>query len=195
MKDINTILSDLKKSPKQMMIVVSVATVALVLAYGFFFLKPQITGIFAMMGRLVKVSADLRTAKSDISKIGSMKSDVDAYNKKVDQYEKTLPAEDGIPGLLESLSEMANKANVSIAGIVPLDKKIDSKAEVRVYKEIPILITAKSGYHELGNFLSALEKSDRFMKVADIQIKADKASPKRHNIELMVVTYVLLGGK
>jgi type IV pilus assembly protein PilO len=194
LNNIIAIFTNLKKNPKHMIIVISAGSVFAFLIYFNFLLKPQIVSISEIRGKLDKASADLKAAKSDIARIGSMRNTVEAYNKKLDKYEKTLPTEEGIPDLLEGLSEMAKNANMRIAGIVPIEKK-EAKSENRVYKEIPIMITAKAGYHGLGRFLSSLENSDRFMKVVDMQVKADPASPKKHDVELLVVTYVLLEGR
>ncbi|MCX5677758.1 MAG: type 4a pilus biogenesis protein PilO [Candidatus Omnitrophica bacterium] len=195
LNNIIAIFTNLKKSPKQMIIVISAGCAFALLLYFNFLLKPQVINISGIRSNLGKVSADLRAAKSDIAKINSMRSAVEAYNKKLDKYEKTLPTEEGIPDLLESLSEMAKSSNMRIAGIVPVDQQKGAGSGNRVYKEIPIMITAKAGYHGVGRFLSSLENSDRFMKVVDMQIKADPASPKKHDVELLVVTYVLLGGR
>jgi Tfp pilus assembly protein PilO len=105
-----------------------------------------------------------------------------------------LPTEDRIPALLENLSEMAKNANMNIVSIMPIGKG-PTRPEAHACREIPIMITAKAGYHELGRFLSALEHSGRFMKVTDLQIKGNKAIPKKHDVELSVVTYVLLEGR
>ncbi|MCX5680091.1 MAG: type 4a pilus biogenesis protein PilO, partial [Candidatus Omnitrophica bacterium] len=59
-------------------------------------------------------------------------------------------------------------------------------------EEIPILINARSGYHELGKLLSNMENADRFMKVSDIQIKSNSQLPRKHEVEILVLTYVLL---
>jgi len=194
LKSVIYIFTNLKKNPKRMMVVMSSVMAFVFLLYFNFLLKPQVINVSDIRSKLDKAGADLRAARSDIAKISGMKSAVEAYSKKLDKYEKTLPTEEGIPDLLESLSEMAKNANMRIAGIVPIDKK-ETKSENRVYKEIPIMITAKAGYHGLGRFLSSLENSDRFMKVVDMQIKADPASPKKHVVEILVVTYVLLEGR
>jgi len=191
--NIKTIFENLKKNQKQMAILIAAAVILALLAYFNFLLKPQVVKISGIRSELSKASSDLRTARADIAKIKSMKKAIEEYNTKIGQYEKTLPTEEGIPDLLESLSNMAKNANMRIAGIVPVDSK-NLKPQGRVYQEIPIMVTAKAGYHELGRFLSSLESSDRFIKVADIQIKAGKADPKKHDVELLVVTYVLLGG-
>ena len=74
-------------------------------------------------------------------------------------------------------------------------KKEEKKQALQVYQEIPILITAKSGYHELGQFLAKLENAERFMKVVGMTIKSNKATPKKHDAELLVLTYILTKGK
>lgn len=189
-----TLFAGLKKNQKLMMILIISATILTLLVYFNLLLKPQVVKGADLRSKLSKVSADLRIARSDIAKISSMKKAVEAYNTKISQYEKTLPTEDGIPSLLESLSDMAKSSNMNIAGIVPVQSK-DITSQSRAYKEIPIMVTAKAGYHELGRFMSSLENSDRFIKIADMQIKFNKPTPKKHDIELLVVTYVLLEGK
>ncbi|MFH1190557.1 MAG: type 4a pilus biogenesis protein PilO [Candidatus Omnitrophota bacterium] len=189
---LNSILTNFKKNPKQMVIVISSAVLLVLVVDLLLILQPQVARVSAVRSELGKVTADVKTALSDIARIDAMKQAVEAYNEKIIKYEKTLPTEEGIPGLLERLSEMAKNANMRIAGIMPIERK---EPEAGVYKEIPIMITAKAGYHELGRFLSGLENSDRFMKVTDMEIKADKMFPKKHNVDILVVTYVLLEGR
>ena len=191
---ITSLLARLKSNPKQMVIAVFAALIIVLLVYFNFLLNPQIVYLFSSRSKLSQLNADLKSARNDIAKIGDMRKQVEMYNKKIGQYEKTLPTKEGIPSLLENLSEMAKSANMRIVGIVPVDHN-EPAASGRAYKEMPIKIIAKAGYHELGRFLSSLENSDRFMKVIDMLVRADKASPKKHDVELMLVTYVLLEGR
>ncbi|MDP3804073.1 MAG: type 4a pilus biogenesis protein PilO, partial [Candidatus Omnitrophota bacterium] len=142
-----------------------------------------------------KMKADIKSQEIEIANIDKYKSEIGAYKDKVERYERMLPAEQEIPTLLESLSGMARSSGVKIVGITPVAISEEKKQEGQIYREIPILISAKSGYHELGNFLDKLEDSDRFMKVADIEIKANKAAPRKHDVEQLVLTYVLLKGR
>ena len=191
---LNKIFSDILKNQKQMLAIIAATVILALFLYITFVLSPQIVRIFGVSGQLAKARADLRDAESDIARIGNMKAAIEAYKTKVGRYEKTLPTEEGIPSLLESLSEMAKNSNMNIAGIVPVQPS-DTRAQSRVYKEIPITINAKAGYHELGYFMSSLENSDRFIKISDMQMKFNRPTPKKHDTELLVVTYVLLEGK
>ncbi|MBN2453279.1 MAG: type 4a pilus biogenesis protein PilO [Candidatus Omnitrophica bacterium] len=191
---VGRILSNILKNQKQMMILIVVSVSVMLLLYAGFVLKPLAVNIAALNGKLADVSAKLKAAESVIARMDSMKAAVEAYQEKVDMYEKTLPSEGGVPSLLEGLSKMANDARMRIVGIVPVESK-GANREGRVYQEIPIMISAKSGYHELGLFMSSLENSDRLMKIADILIRSNRATVRKHDIELLVVTYLLTEGK
>lgn len=159
-----------------------------------FLLMPQIWRVTETIGRTASMASDIAAAEESIARLGAFRKNIEAYKTKVDFYEKRLPGEQEIPSLLENLSAMAKNANIKIIGIMPapVTPKEGAAKRDRIYKEIPIVITAKSGYHELGIFLNNLENADRFMKVVDIDIKANRAMPVKHDVELIVCTYVLL---
>lgn len=183
-----------KKEQQKIMMLAILLSLVICALYISLFLRPQAAGLSRSMGQIKKIRADLKAAEANIARVGSFKKSITAYDEKVGRYEKTLPTEQGIPRLLEDLSNMARESNMKIVGIVPVAKE-DDRQRARTYQEIPIMISAKSGYHELGRFLAGLENSDRFMKVADIQIKSNRGAPKKHDVELLVSTYVLLEGK
>ena len=109
-----------------------------------------------------------------------------------------LSREKEIPLLLENLSNIARSSGVKIQSITPLSRsqayKNDNhdKGET-VYQEVPIAITAASGYHELGDFVSTLESDKRFMQVSDIKVKASRSMPAKHDIEFLVHVYTFKG--
>ena len=183
-----------KKEQQKIMILAILLSLVICALYISLFLRPQAAGLSRSMGQIKKIRADLKAAEANIARVDSFKKSITAYDEKVGRYEKTLPTEQGIPRLLEDLSNMARESNMRIVGIVPVAKE-DKRQRVQTYQEIPIMISAKSGYHELGRFLAGLENSDRFMKVADMQIKSNRGAPKKHDVELLVSTYVLLEGK
>ena len=189
---------NLSKEKPQTILFIALASVLILVIYFYFMLLPQIGWVTDILGKTGKLMSDVKSAELLISKKEIFKNDIGSYRGKVESYEKRLPAEQEIPSILENLSNMAKGSNVKILGIAPVQvsaKEAAAKNLGKIYKEIPILINAKSGYHELGIFLSNLENANRFMKVVDIEVKSSKASPKKHDIELIVCTYVLLGGR
>lgn len=189
----------LNKNPKQAAVVYVTAFFIALVLYLYVFFLPQINRLTDLLAAAGTAAADLTSAESDIARMGEFKKTIDDYRNKVEIYEKSLPAEEEIPSLLESLSRMAGTSNIQIVGITPVTAPAKDKPPPRgkaaAYKEIPINISAKSGYHDLGRFLSDLESADRFMKVVDIDIKSNRATPAKHDVELVVCTYILLKGK
>lgn len=189
---------DLKNNKQQAMLAIALAILVMIALDVYVILRPQISRIMVVLSQRGRVALDLRMARSDVSNIGRYKSDIEAYKEKVDLYEKRLPAEAEIPGLLEDLSVMAKRSGITIVGITPVPKapvKEEKAEKERIYQEFPILISAKSGYHELGSFLNDMENAARFMKVVDIEIRTNKSTPKKHDVDLIVCTYILLNEK
>lgn len=189
---------NLKKLGPRAVMIAAISAAGLAILGLYFILRPQIVTIADLADKIGKVSGELKAAKNDISGIAKLKEDIKSYEAKVEIYEKRLPAEKEIPKLLESLSETARKSNVSIVGITPAQasaNKPEGSRKTQIYQEVPILISAKCGYHELGAFLASLESEGRFMKIANIGIRANKATPMKHDVELLVCTYVLLEEK
>lgn len=181
-----------KMNRTQMIAAIAIGSIVIAVLYFQFLLLPQVTRVFHAVASSNSISSELNKSKSEISRMGEFSKKIDSYKDKVNSYEKMLPAEQEIPALLENLSTMAKSSNIKIVGITPVETAEGKTQKAGVYQEIPILISAKSGYHELGSFLSHLENSDRFMKVGNISIKSNNATPKKHDIDLLVLTYVLL---
>ena len=197
-KNIDLKSIDIKKPQTQVLLLIALISLIIAILYIYFVFIPQFTGVFAMSDNIGKMKLEMKSARVVIADMDKLKNNLKKNNEKVESYEKNLPAEQEIPTLLEDLSNMAKDSKIKIVGIMPVmsalnDDKSGNKG--RIYREIPILITAKSGYPQLVRFLNSLENAGRFMKVADIGIKADKANHKEHDVELMVCTYILLPQK
>jgi type IV pilus assembly protein PilO len=182
-------LDDIKNDPRKLAAAIGAAFLAVFLIYFNFILRPQVAQVFSLVAKMNRMRADLNTAKATISEIPKFRKDIGLYEDKVTYYEKMLPAEREIPSLLENLSDMAKRSNVKIIGITPT-VTVDDK-EGMIYQELPIIINARSGFHELGRFLASLEYSERFIKIADIDIKANSSNPKKHDVDILLLTYIL----
>ncbi|MFX0211381.1 MAG: type 4a pilus biogenesis protein PilO, partial [Candidatus Hodarchaeota archaeon] len=112
-------------------------------------------------------------------------------HEKLDYYERSLPSEKEIPAVLEYVSAAAKELNVRITEIRPIGQDKDKGKAPTIYYKAPILLKAECGYHQLGRFLNKLESADRFMKIDDIKIETNSRTSDIHNVELIVVTYVM----
>ena len=90
---------------------------------------------------------------------------------------------------------MAQNTDIKITKISPIkdtEAAADPKAaKSGIYQEKGISINAQCWYHQLGTFISEMEGAERFMEISDITIESVKTTPKRHNVQLIVKTFVL----
>lgn len=183
----------LDKTKKETLVFIIIGAFLFVFLYFQFFLKTTISELFALSPEIRKLKIDIKNTKEDLYHEETLKKRLKDMEGRIDIYERKLPVEHEIPMLLEDLSRMAKDSYVKILGITPVGVGIREKQKKsKVYREIPIMIKAKSGYHELATFINRLEDADRFMELSDIKIKSNKDDPRRHDIELTVSTYVLL---
>lgn len=190
-------LNFLKKAKKnQIMAFMVVICVFILVGYSFLFLGPVMSKLTFLFQNVSRLRIKLDTAEISINSMPKLKKEIGEIRSKVDFYSNKLPREEEFPSILESLSDMAQDANVKITKILPgKDSQILVKEEVSsdIYQQKEILISAQCGYHQLGAFIVALENTERFMEVSDIEIETRKINPKRHNVRLTVKTFILKG--
>lgn len=168
-------------------------TAAVFVAYLLLIAFPQARGVLKMAKASVTLKDDLKTAGIEIEKTPSYVKTLEEQKTKIVAGQMGRLMQEGeMPNLLESLSAMANSSGVKIVGITPAAMaESASSATEGVFKEAQIAIVAKSGYHELGVFVNKIENADRFMRISDIGIISNKASPKKHDVKLLISAYIL----
>jgi len=184
---------DLEKNKKEIVLFCILFLLAIVYLYFAVFLKSNFGTLFSQIQEIRSLKTDITSTMRDAEYEHILLKRLNSVESVITDYEKKLPVEQEIPMLIESVSGRARDSYVKILGIRPIASRNAKMPKTKeVYQEIPILISAKSGYHQLGVFINKLENADRFMELSDIKIKFNKATPKVHDIELVVSTYVLL---
>ncbi|MBL7069101.1 MAG: type 4a pilus biogenesis protein PilO [Candidatus Omnitrophica bacterium] len=166
--------------------------IIILIAGGYFhiFLRPAIKKLVTLIPEVASLKNDLQDARF----LMGQKASIDGQNKKLllmmDEYQKIFPRQQEIQKILEDLSNIANESDVKIVGIRPFSEKGIGTKIVDIYKEIPVEIVARSGYHELGEFLQRLETGGRFIIVKDFKIDSNPHNVKKQNTRLIASTYV-----
>lgn len=187
----------LKKAKKQEILIFGVAVCLLLLAgYYLMFLSPVITKFLKVYHEASKVQSKIDKTELSIGRLPVLKKEIDELKAKAVYYSSKLPKEEEFPVVLESLSKMALDTGVKITKIMPVkesEEESSANQHSDIYSQESILIDAQCGYHQLGTFISELENAERFMEVSDIRIEANKTNPKRHNVQLIVKTFISKG--
>ena len=195
-KNISEMKSD--ESKKKFMLFFALGLGLVFVLYAYLFLKPSVSALADLVPKLRERKVTIKAVEDALPHKEKFYEKRRAQQMELLAYEEKLSREKELPVLLENLSKMARDSNVKILGIEPLteDKVKQGKTSPEkdiIYQEVPILVSAESGYHELGSFLGNLESDKRYMKVSDMKIQANRSNVKRHKVQFVVCAYTFEG--
>jgi len=187
LKKINLPELELDDAKKKILLIYAGVAILVLAAYVFLFLKPSLTKLFDVLPKVRERKVDIRSVRNDLTLEHKLKARLEDLGKRSVEYDKKLSRESELPVILENISKIARSSRVKILSLDPQKEKSGGKG---AYLEVPIVISAQSGYHELGMFISRLENSMRYMRVFNIYVKTGGANSKRHAVRFTVHAYV-----
>ena len=95
-----------------------------------------------------------------------------------------LPSDTEVPGLLEDIT---NKGLLNGLEISSIDLQPEVAREF--YVELPIAISARGSYHDLGAFISGMAGLPRIVTLHDFTIRADKDGGSALGMSITAKTY------
>jgi len=185
-------IKDLLKDPNMREYFIGGGIVFLAFIYFILAVLPAFSGFMKVSIEAGELSRKVQSAERIISRVDARIEKSKGLKEELGKHSKQLPAQKDITALLDGFSSIAGETNVKILSITPYDLKVmqTEGKEDKYYREMPIQITAKSGYHQLGDFVSSLEQGNRVIVIDDIKIWSDKNTPRLHNVNMMLKTYV-----
>lgn len=164
-------------------------TAVLAVLYLTFVIIPKSTELSRTSGMVNELCGKIDRVNSRVKRLGVMTRKLGGLRVEMEGYSRALPGETEIPEFLEELSATARASRVKILSITPSEREGAENGN-GYYRELPVLVTAKSGYHQLGNFISDLEKGKRFVTIEDLRIRYNSRSPRAHDVKLVLKVYV-----
>jgi type IV pilus assembly protein PilO len=143
---------------------------------------------------LVQVGA-LRTQRAqlerDITQNRAIVADLERFRRlfveteqKLATLREKLPTEKETPPLYRSLSDAAANAGLGVALFEPKEAKLRD-----YYNEIPIVLRAEGGYHQLGDFFERVAGLPRVVNVTEWKFGTSKDAKRPVAAELVLATY------
>ncbi len=184
---------DIKEKQKIYILAAIFGIMGLVLYYNLL-LKPQCSKFIAKNKEFRAIRVKVAGGEALIANEAAVRRQHENLMKQAGYLEKRLPGQDQISSLLEDFSNVAESSGVKILRIKPLEEPAPISKQKPLnnsYAEFPILIEARAGYHQLGEFVSKLETMDRFIRVTDLDVAGTNKDPLHHDIKIRIITYVL----
>ena len=138
------------------LIIISAIIGALVLAIGVMFIYTP----FAYKSKSLR--SDILKERDKNVLIGKIK----ALNKHIKVYDKRIPEAGGVSWLLGEASRMAFKEQIEVSS-----KKPGNPEDYGLYAKLSVVLDISCTYDQLGKFISAIESSEKFLKVESVYIK------------------------
>jgi len=166
-----------------------------------------VTGIFyvqmlliPLIGRFKRIAAEatryrreLAVTEAGLKRMEEVKKEIEILEGSVGEMRRHFPGERELPVLLEELSGIAENAGVKILEITPgKGEPMGSQGgtDIKGLRQLPITMTALSGYHEFGKFVNALENSERVYVIETLTVTSNPENERVHSVRLILKAFL-----
>lgn len=160
----------------KILLAVLIVVLPVVLFY-FFFFAPKSKAIKGLEQQRISLDLEVKKAKSAAKNLQKTKDEVAEAEKRFAETAVVLPKKKEIPNLLRNISDLGKGAGLDFLSFKP-----GQEIPKDFYAEIPVNISIRGPYHNLGFFLDQVSKLDRIVTVDNIKM----ASPKKEGSEMLL---------
>jgi type IV pilus assembly protein PilO len=140
-------------------------------------ITPNLDKIKGLEAKKVSLAAEVKRAEKAAANLQKYKDEVAEANKRFQETAIVLPKKKEIPNLLRNISDLGKGAGLDFLSFKP-----GSEVPKDFYAEIPINISIRGPYHNMGYFLDQVSKLDRIVTVDNIKM----GSPKKEGGEMLL---------
>ena len=147
--------------------------------------RPQIQRLQRDLTQTRQRMAHLKASEEELSRLAA-------------QYELpsvTLAPEEQLPELLERIAQLAHASHVHLLAVKPKADFDRLNPGASGYLELPVTVEASAGYHQVGAFLDALERSESLVRVQELKIQANESDLWNHDVAIVLQTYLVPGAR
>jgi type IV pilus assembly protein PilO len=141
--------------------------------------------------RITKIEGDLQGIEREIAQNQAILAQLEIARRQAEEIEQKLvlltqklPTAREMPPLYRSVSDAAFQTGLQVSLFQPREAKIHD-----FYSEIPIVVNAQGGYHDLAHFLDRLNDLPRVVAVGDWKLTGVEKSRLAVRAELTLATF------
>ncbi len=148
-----------------------------VVLFYFLFFQPKQDKITKLQQQKAKLTTEVKKAKIAARNLKKYQDEVAEAQKRFAETAVVLPKRKEIPNLLRNISDLGKGAGLDFLSFKP-----GSEIPKDFYAEIPVDISIRGPYHNMGYFLDQVSKLDRIVTVNNIKM----GSPKKEGGEMLL---------
>ncbi|MFT5386990.1 MAG: Tfp pilus assembly protein PilO [Candidatus Omnitrophota bacterium] len=157
----------------------------------FLIMGPQIKTLTKLTPKISQLRGDIERTETNLLRLNEYRKQIKEYVVKIESLESQINRREELPLVLAKISRIAHKSNVKINQIMPRtdDQEFLFEKNEKSFYTFPILIEAKSSYHDFGDFINTLENDNTFFQPDAFVVSRIKGSDE-NNIKLTVTAVV-----
>lgn len=117
----------------------------------------------------LNAAAKIRAEKNDYRERVGLVSKIADAEKRLAALHGRLPEKAEISWLIETINKLADDAGISLLSVTPV-----SREPFEGYYRLPVRIDIECSYHQLGDFVSRVENSPRFLSVRAMRVEGQR---------------------
>lgn len=157
----------------------------LVLNY-FLLLKPLLGSLNKVNSQIAELRHNIQDARTDMARIGQNRDQLEKIRNQVNEVKVKIRSAQEVPLILEDISRIASEFGVKIDQLMPLkeQKVLLAKQKDVEYYALPIMVQARSPYHDIGRWLAQLENDRVFYGIGNLSIMTNPKDTMRHQVQI-----------
>lgn len=189
--------SILSKENKELLFFLALIVVIIIVDFSLV-LKKQWAHLLSVGPQISQARQHIKESSADASRLEMLKKRLEEISNLLVQKKSGIVEETQIPAIMGEISKLADKVSLKIMQIRPLPEtrrkgQSVNKVAAREYYVLPIAMITKGDYHSFGKFVDELEKSPFYVKIENIDITPQLATPLVHDIRLSISIFIVKG--
>ncbi|HSE91957.1 MAG TPA: type 4a pilus biogenesis protein PilO [Methylomirabilota bacterium] len=172
--------------PRWQKLLLGIMGLAVIAGVSYYLLiSPAETRVAALGGQLTLVQAELAQNRRIAADIARYRQELAQLERRMEAIRERLPNEKEMPALYRTVSDAAYQAGLGVALFEPKAPKITD-----YYSELPIVVAAEGGYHDVGTFLGRVASLPRVVNLTDWKLSGLTKGKGSLKADLMLATYM-----
>jgi len=163
-------------SKAQRILISSVFFILIMGAFVYFSYWPKFEKINSLKTNLANLEKKLSTAKRNAADLKKFQAKMKEAEAQFNMAMKKLPEKEEIPSLLTAISDSGQSVGLDFLIFEP---KAEKKKEF--YAEIPVAMSLRGDYHNLGIFFDQVARLNRIVNIENIQMSRGKGKGSKAN--------------
>jgi len=178
-------LEPIVTAPKWQKVVFGMMGLGAIAAVAYLLVSPVESRIAQLNVQNAALQRELVEARRNVADIARFRQEIAELEKRIEAVKEKLPTEKEMPGLYRALSDAAYQVGLGVALFQPKEPKIED-----YYSEVPIVLTAEGGYHEVGEFLERMAALPRVVNLTDWKLTGQTKGRTTLKADLVLATYM-----